>query len=258
MAKLGQLKRSRNAWIAGVCSGIAERYGVDTIVVRILFVLVAAVTFGIGAIAYLILWIVLPQESGEDVPYEVAPSHAESSTYGNVRCQADGEKQSYISVPQRMAVAIGLLLLFVVVSLNVPPAVPGTQWWQFWPAALVIAGLCLIVLPIKTCHEVAWHVAGIVVVAVAAMMLPMSLGIVSWLSVPLAFSRIGILPIVAVVCSIVGIVRNSNAFYMAAAFCFVAFCLAVLAYYALPGELGSLALNMPNGRVLVFTAPPVR
>jgi phage shock protein C len=48
--------------IAGVCQGFAQHYGWDVTIVRI--ILVAAVFFGAGSpvLAYLIAWIVMPNE----------------------------------------------------------------------------------------------------------------------------------------------------------------------------------------------------
>ncbi len=45
--------------IGGVCSGLANYFGIDVVVVRIIFV-VLAVSFGVGLIPYLILWIAVP------------------------------------------------------------------------------------------------------------------------------------------------------------------------------------------------------
>ncbi len=45
--------------IAGVCSGLAARIGIDPIIVRILFVLLVGVLFWV----YVILWIIVPSES---------------------------------------------------------------------------------------------------------------------------------------------------------------------------------------------------
>ena len=45
--------------IGGVCSGLANYFGIDVVVVRIIFV-VLAVSFGFGLIPYLILWIAVP------------------------------------------------------------------------------------------------------------------------------------------------------------------------------------------------------
>jgi phage shock protein C len=56
-----QLTRPRNnRMIAGVCAGFAQHYGWDINVVRIITALVALFT-GIGAVAYLILWVIIPE-----------------------------------------------------------------------------------------------------------------------------------------------------------------------------------------------------
>jgi len=47
--------------IGGVCGGIANYFGIDTILVRIIFVFVAFT--GAGLLAYLILWIALPSSA---------------------------------------------------------------------------------------------------------------------------------------------------------------------------------------------------
>lgn len=60
MAK--KLYRSRkNRYIAGVCSGVAEYLNIDPSIVRlILLILVAA--GGSGVLAYIIAWIIIPEE----------------------------------------------------------------------------------------------------------------------------------------------------------------------------------------------------
>jgi phage shock protein C len=56
------LLRSReHRMIAGVCGGLALHYGWDLSLVRLLCVLIVFFT-GVGAFAYLIAWIVIPQE----------------------------------------------------------------------------------------------------------------------------------------------------------------------------------------------------
>jgi phage shock protein C len=48
--------------VAGVCGGIAEYFGIDPTIVRILFVL-ATLAGGPGLIAYIILALVIPDQS---------------------------------------------------------------------------------------------------------------------------------------------------------------------------------------------------
>jgi phage shock protein C len=58
-----ELHRSRtNRMIAGVCGGIGEYFGIDPNVVRLVWVIVTAFTMGIGLLAYLIAWLILPEE----------------------------------------------------------------------------------------------------------------------------------------------------------------------------------------------------
>ena len=60
MASGGQLMRSKtNRVIAGVAGGIAEHYGIDATLVRVIWAL-SLLFGGLGAVAYIVLWIVLP------------------------------------------------------------------------------------------------------------------------------------------------------------------------------------------------------
>lgn len=56
-----RLTRSNDRMIAGVCNGIAEYFGWDITLVRILYVLATVCTAFSGTIVYLILWIVMPE-----------------------------------------------------------------------------------------------------------------------------------------------------------------------------------------------------
>ena len=81
-----QLFRSRDALAGGVCAGIADYFGVDPIVVRILTVILSLATSGLAAIAYLVLWMMLPKAPERPAPYEVTPQHVHSDTYGTIDC----------------------------------------------------------------------------------------------------------------------------------------------------------------------------
>ncbi|MEJ7588279.1 MAG: PspC domain-containing protein [Ferruginibacter sp.] len=52
--------------IGGVCSGLANYFGMDVVIVRIIFV-VLAISFGVGLIPYLILWIVVPSTATTEI-----------------------------------------------------------------------------------------------------------------------------------------------------------------------------------------------
>lgn len=57
-----RLFRSRtNRSIAGVCGGLGEYFNVDPTLVRLLFV-IFAIAGGPGLLAYIILWLIMPEE----------------------------------------------------------------------------------------------------------------------------------------------------------------------------------------------------
>ena len=52
----------QHSMLGGVCSGIANRYGFDVTLVRIVTVLLTVVTSGVGVPVYIATWIVMPRE----------------------------------------------------------------------------------------------------------------------------------------------------------------------------------------------------
>ena len=59
----GRLIRSRNnKWIAGICGGIAEYFGWNAELLRLVWVVLTVSTVFCGGIIYLILWLIMPQE----------------------------------------------------------------------------------------------------------------------------------------------------------------------------------------------------
>lgn len=48
--------------VAGVCQGLANHYGWDVTVVRIVMLLLAITTAGTGLILYAVIWLVAPEE----------------------------------------------------------------------------------------------------------------------------------------------------------------------------------------------------
>ena len=82
------------------------------------------------------------------------------------------------------------------------------------------------------------------------MMLPMSLGVVSWSSVPCAFEQLWVLVALGAALFAAGFIRGSDALMIAGALLVAAFCLATLLAYSLPGDIRALFVHMPDGRSL--------
>ena len=57
-----RLYRSRSdRWLFGVCGGIGDYFGLDPILIRVLFV-IFSLMFGSGVLLYIIMWLIIPQE----------------------------------------------------------------------------------------------------------------------------------------------------------------------------------------------------
>lgn len=126
-----KLKKSRtNKVIGGVCGGIGEYFDIDPVFVRIIVVLLAFGTHGVGFAAYIIAMIIMPKdeikfrvnEQGETVQVEDAPT--EYSSWNRY-------------LPGMILICIGLIWF-----------VNENFYWfrlnEFWPLVLIIVGLFII------------------------------------------------------------------------------------------------------------------
>ncbi len=70
-----RLVRPRNPrMIAGVCSGVAIHYGWNLALLRIFFAIAVCLTSGVGLLAYLAAWILIP-----DALYALPPASRENT-----------------------------------------------------------------------------------------------------------------------------------------------------------------------------------
>lgn len=115
-------RRMDNRVIAGVCSGLADYFAIDPILVRLAFVVI---TFagGAGVLAYIILWIVMTP----------APAGALAQP---VSTAATGQAPFWLGA---FLVALGALFLI---------GNTGLFWWWnwslFWPLILVALGVLIL------------------------------------------------------------------------------------------------------------------
>lgn len=66
MANVGLYRSNRSNMIAGVMGGIAERFGWNANLLRIIFVLVSIMSAAFpGILVYLVLWLVMPKKKAE-------------------------------------------------------------------------------------------------------------------------------------------------------------------------------------------------
>ena len=69
MNKIGLYRSRRRNMIAGVMGGIAERYGWNTNLLRMIFVIVSIFSAAFpGIIVYLVLWLLMPKQPRQITP----------------------------------------------------------------------------------------------------------------------------------------------------------------------------------------------
>jgi phage shock protein C len=77
-----RLYRSRSeSKLGGVCGGLAVHFGVDPVLMRVLWVVGTCVTgFAPGIVAYLAAWFIMPEEPRATTASDVAPHGHRSET----------------------------------------------------------------------------------------------------------------------------------------------------------------------------------
>ena len=124
-----------NKVIGGVCSGLAEFFGLDVALVRIAFV-IAFMFASFGFWLYIILWIVLPEgqqtTDNSQQPESESVSVSESKSESKVKSVLAGS----------FVILIGLLFL-------INNFIPINWVWKLWPLILVAIGVVMIVTASK-------------------------------------------------------------------------------------------------------------
>ena len=245
-----RLYRSRDAYVGGVCAGIANYCEVDPLVIRIMAVLLMVVTAGLASIAYLVLWAHVPLEPDKSGPYDVMvqdakrASHHEADLY--LVTDDEGQKELVrlplrgLSLLSRVVIVVALGALALATALLLGLLVPGVPWWNFWPVLPFITGLFFIVVPVRSRHCSAWRAAGIMLAASSIAVLPICTGLVSPRTIPYAIQLFWPLLLAAAILFVVGVWSCSSAVTMFGAFGFIAFCAVSAACCIIPGPIGLL------------------
>jgi phage shock protein PspC (stress-responsive transcriptional regulator) len=124
--------------IGGVCSGLAEYFNIDPVLIRLLFVILT-LHHGIGILAYVILWIVVPQHL--DVAVVDIPSAEDtldetfSAPHEGTGTQKAEGKGSFIG---------GIVLIAIGVLFLLDNFIPSFGFDDFWPVLLVAIGAAML------------------------------------------------------------------------------------------------------------------
>jgi phage shock protein PspC (stress-responsive transcriptional regulator) len=127
-----RLYRSRtNRVIGGVAGGIGEYLGIDPIIIRIIWVILALFA-GAGVVAYILAWIIIPERpAGEGAPQAPEGFSSEAGLIVGL-------------------ILVGLGAWFLLTNLNlIPPplfAALRTIRLALWPITLILVGIIIIIV----------------------------------------------------------------------------------------------------------------
>jgi len=77
------LVRSREGrMVAGVCAGLARYFGWDVTMVRVIVAVLCVITGGTGVLAYLAMWVLIPEEGEKSSLAEDLISESQHSSSG--------------------------------------------------------------------------------------------------------------------------------------------------------------------------------
>ena len=144
--------------IGGVCAGLAEYFGVDVSIVRVIFVL-SLVLKGVGFVPYIVLWIVLPRKNYNfnDPGYKpgVTPgfnpnfNNPFNSPYVDYTVPPVMPGAPFVPAPKRSSGAgiifgVVLIVLGAAFLLDEFDFIPEVDFERIWPVILVAIGATMI------------------------------------------------------------------------------------------------------------------
>jgi phage shock protein C len=119
--------------VGGVAAGVAHWLNADPALVRIAWALLVPLTAGAALLAYIVGWIVIPEE----------PRQPTSTTIGDTDAPAAAEPARTDDGRTALLVGGGLVLLGLWFLLR--EYLPDFNWGLVWPLLLVAAGVVILV-----------------------------------------------------------------------------------------------------------------
>ena len=150
-------KSQNDRALFGVCGGIAEYFDVDSLIVRLIFVLFT-IMYGVGVMFYLIAALIMPNEmdvrfNSGDSPYV----STDGTVYENRAAMADGEESASVSKdfsdmqksaaphPQNPSRMLGFMLVALGIFMLIRVFLPQIDVRIMIAGGFIAAGLLFIV-----------------------------------------------------------------------------------------------------------------
>jgi len=92
-----------NTTVGGVCGGVGEYFGIDPVIIRVLFV-ISVLLWGTGLLIYILLWIVIPEAKTTAEKLEMKGERINvSNIEKSIRHEYEGVKENFQNIPNTKA-----------------------------------------------------------------------------------------------------------------------------------------------------------
>ena len=133
--------------LAGVCGGLAEYFAIDPVIVRLIFVL-AVIFGGSGILAYIILWIIIPQKPYIITPFNTNPPSGDSQPSSEEKKSENLEtNMNFVNINKNQSnrsIYAGAFLILLGGIFLLDNFVPHFHFGDFWPLILIGLGFAII------------------------------------------------------------------------------------------------------------------
>jgi phage shock protein PspC (stress-responsive transcriptional regulator) len=140
------LYRSRtDSVVSGVSGGLGKYFDTDPVIFRILFVVLTFLAAG-GLIAYIILWIVMPEEPFDY--YNRNTHFKETETMENEN--SDYRNKPYYNKPRNDGgLVVGVILIALGGLFLLDRLLPRIDFGDLWPVMLIVVGILIIASQVR-------------------------------------------------------------------------------------------------------------
>lgn len=133
---MNKLTRSKkNRVFLGVCGGIGEYFNIDSTIIRLIFVFLVFVSFGIAVFGYIVSGLIIPEKDVLDQSSE----YEDAETYN--------ERNEKLRKNTPIFIGIGLILwgAYLLTEMILPGIFYRLRYiWNYWPILLILLGLYVI------------------------------------------------------------------------------------------------------------------
>ena len=140
-----RLTRSRDSVIGGVAAGVAEWINADPALVRIAWAILVPLTGGVALLAYIVAWVVVPEEPRHPAGPGVAAAADTDPVTGAPAAIPAALPEDSGDDAGRTALFIGGGLVLVGLWFLAREYIPDFNWGLIWPLLLVGLGAVILV-----------------------------------------------------------------------------------------------------------------